>query len=775
MARIELRIVGIRSIGSTVPPPFPGKARQKTPAIAKPRILPPMRIAAGWNGDLAAVVDFPACDVGDAIDRPMSSFPAARDSCTFGDDTSDGFIPLGRDAVRRRAEQPRLVVLPMHVPSIMKTTETKKSRDGRQLAGTRLRRGGNRSGHGADTCDRSRRVKMSDGGFNGANGGCSHCLRVTIAANPAPTSGHTASGTFPTNSADVDDVNNKTEARFFERDLLREEWTQILVPVPLGGHSTLFDCPNLNSGEGGIRPGVHSSAKNTQPRWKSPSKQHQNGHQAETSSLPPKKGQHGDQSEASPEVFVVLQARAAGFHPSKPPLWLVRRDFAERAVRRIVSAAAAAVVQPRVEVTLLGLRGAVDSLLMPETESEKGHADRKIAVHHQKGSSLPTLNERELDGGREEILCQAFWNGKLAHSVRLHRSPPPHPRVERSRPAAISHDGAFHPSNETRTLSKSRLEGASVGGNGDGYPGVSVPLLAAEAAGGDNCDAKHTIAGIAGGAQTDDRDIKSKDQDPTSWFSNDGLSHLESWVSVGTPPQNETLPEGGEGERDLKHSYRGAHNTTNVQGLRRPGTSAKQHGTVEKRHHHTSPPPPLAWTPAEANTCSGRPIHFFFPASLFDDAATNTRSGGGRSGISGRPKVGLRNVPDRKITEGGSSSNDDGGWGIRGDDAAMDESSGAEGTTVRGDLRLVFWLVSSAPTSSKNGVHAVGAGRTRSVSNSRGGAAAVVSRKLIGCARLIDDELVLQPPGERVELALSRSAGLDTPEEWAMPTNKPTR
>ena len=47
-----------------------------------------------------------------------------------------------------------------------------------------------------------------------------------------------------------------------------------------------------------------------------------------------------------------------------------------------------------------------------------------------------------------------------------------------------------------------------------------------------------------------------------------------------------------------------------------------------------------------------------------------------------------------------------------------------------------------------------------------------MSRKLLGCARLIDDELVLQPPGERVELALSESAGLDTPTEWAMSSNK---
>ena len=673
-----------------------------------------MRVSADWNGDFAAVVDLPACYIDDAMDRPMSSFPAPQDTC-FGKDTSDDLVRLGRDAVRRKAEKPRLVVLPMHVPSVMTTTETKKSPDGCQRAGTSLNHRENKNGQGADTYG-NRRVKM-DGGYSGANGGRSHCLRVTIVANPASTCGRAESVAFVKNPANGED--HKTEARFFERDLLRKEWTQMLVPIPLGDRSSLLDCPNLNHCEGSVRPGMCSSATNMWPQRRVPSK-HQHGHHPET----------------LPEVFVVLQARSAGFHPNKPPLWLVRRDFAERAVRRILSAAAAAVMQPRVEITLLGLCGAVDSLTMPES-SEDRYGDR-IALH-QKGSSL-SRKEPGLNDGQKEILCQAFWNGEIAHNVRLHHA---HPRVGRSRLTAIQRDGAFCPSNRTMKLN-SELRGASVGGNKDGYPGVSAPSLTAEA-GGDNCDDEHITAKRIG-AQTDDRD-KSKDQDPTSWFSHGDLPHLDSWVNVGAPSPNETLPEEGEGERAPKHPCQGVYNTGDVQ--RRPGTSAKQHETDKKRKN--SLPPPLVWTPAEGDTCSGRPMRLFFPACLF----TNKRNSGGRGGET----IG-RNVTNHKITKCSSDGRE-----IQGD-PVTDDNNGVDGT-VRGDLRLVFWLVSPSP--SRNGVHAVGVGRTRSSSDSRG---AEVSRKLLGCARLIDDELVLQPPGERVELALSESAGLDTPTEWAMSSNK---
>lgn len=765
VARIELRVVGIRSIGSTVSTPVPGRALQKKPVAVKPRIISPMRITAEWNGDFAAAVDLPASNIDEAKDRSTSSFPAAQDSRTIGENTSDGFIPLGREAVRCRAENPWLIVLPMHVPSVMETTDVKKSPGGRQPAGRSFPRRGSRIGHGAHTYGGGS-VKTG-GGYSGANGGGSHCLRVTVAGNPASTcSSRTAPGTVPKTPTNGDDDDNKTEARFFERDLLRKEWTQILVPVPLGSPPRLFDRPNLNHAEGGIRPGLHSSGKNVRPVRRPSLNHHQHGHQAEASALPSNQHQHhGHQAATSPEVFVVLQARAAGFHPQKPPLWLVRRDFAERAVRRIVSAAAAAVKQPRVEVTLLGLRGAVDSLLVPENLEENKY-DRKFAVHHQKGSSLPTKNEPELNAGREEILCQAFWNGKIVHSVRLRRTHP-RSRVERSRPTAVPDDGALFPSNPTTTTFKSKLGDEYIRANEFGYPGVSATSPAAAATGGGNSEDRHIVAEIVGGAQAGDRENKSRDQDPASWFSNNGLPHLDSWVSVGTPPPNEIIPQRRGGEMGLKHPPRDAHSTGDVQRKQRPGTSANQHGTGEKRHHHASPPPPLAWIPAEADTCNGRAIRFFFPACLFGDAVTNKRGSGGRG--SGRAELGIKNVIDHEKAQASSSDDD---WKTRGDDALTGESSGTEGTMVRGDLRLVFWLVSSAPDRN-NGALSARIGRTRSFNDSRG--EMVVGHRLLGCARLIDDELVLQPPGERVELALSGSAGLDTPEEWAMSTTKPKR
>lgn len=839
MARIELRIVGIRAIGSTATLSFPGRARQtSTPPAAKPRIdLPTMRVSAEWNGDSAAVVDIPACDIDTTttVDRPMPGFPVAQESCFGGDTDGDSFM-CGEGVARRKAERPRLVVLPMHVPSVMKTNAGTKGLDAGQLAaGPNAHQRANRSGdgqrgnrgrHGAGVCS-SHRVQTGGGKGGGggggrysrADGGRSHCLRVTIGAKPASTfSGGRAdaSGTFPERSREnVPDFSSErstngdggqTEAFFFERDLLRKEWTEILIPVSLSGHSRLSGCPNLwTHGKRDARPG--GMERHTRLRRGLPSKHRQNGYHVEKAS--------------PPEVFVVLQTRSAGFHPDKPPLWLVRRDYAERAVRRIISAAAAGVVQPRVEVTLLGLRGAVDALLSPVTSEEEEENDGtavhhkrgssldiseedendRIAVHHKRGPSLPRKRElgwnhddHEHNNGRtaahpkrgssslptkcergrmnhdsrEEILCQAVWNGKVVHSIRLHRARPPH--LESSRPTPIRrYEAALCPPTRTTKVTP-ELGDASLRGNEDGYPGVSVPSLAAKL--GNICDDSHKIAKKVGYLYQDrdklkddkPRDDKSKgdkskdgtsnNQDPTSWFSSGEQPLLDNWVSIGTSSSltGGTLP-GGSGSAPPKPHLGG----DLLQ--QRPGTSATQY---DKRNMVSRSPP--VWIPAEEDIHNGRSIRFFFPARLFDSArvATTKNKCHGDSLLHGTKKGVCRNVADIETAEGDSDERE-----VRGNAGVTDDGSDGEGgTMMRGDLRLVFWLISSSAPG-KTAAHSVGGGWTGKTGGSRRGAA-VVKRKLLGCARLADDELVLQPSGERVELGLLGSAGLGTPTEWAM-------
>ena len=784
--------------------------------MAKPRIdIPAMRVSAEWNGDFAGSVDLPACDVSTRQEkRSRSSFPGAQESF-FGEDADEGFM-LGGASVGGKVEQPRLVLLPMHVPSVMKTNAETRGRGDCQLTagmsfhqrgnrGGQSQRGNTSDGHGGGMGD-SRRVQTEgdgSGSYSGADGGRTHRLRLTIGAEPrSPSSGHAEShGTSPEKSRETsrelspEKYNNfdggKTESVFFERDLLRKEWTEMFVPVSLQGHSRLSDCPNLlTHGQRGIRPG--STERCVRLRRGSRGNNRQNGYTVEKAS--------------SPEVFVVLQARSAGFHPDKPPLWLVRRDFAERAVRRIVSAAAAAVVQPRVEITLLGLRGAVGALLTPEKSSEDNRDT--IDVRHKEGSSLPGKRERKLmehghedindriaaqnktgsslltksdlglmNHDRGEILCQLLWNGKIAHNIRLHRAHPPH--LEPSGPTAIARDGAaLCPSNRMKN-SMSELGDSILEGKEDGCPRVFPPSFVTNS--GETFDGKRKIAGRVGDLKQDgdmsqneetkddeseadkSKDWKLKDyspnnQDATSWFAHSEQPLLDNWVSVATPSSSdETVRKGGERTTPPNPNIGGARNTGD-EVRQRPGRGANQ-PEIDGKGGKTSPSP-LVWVPAEADVYDGRPIRLFFPACLFGDdanAATVTSSDGG-SLVGGEKGGGFNTISGSKTTEG-----DRGDRNVQGDAVTGDRGDG-ERTLLRGELRLVFWLESKTPDT--NAGRAVGEKRTRSFGGGRAGEGGV-RRKLLGCARLVDDELVLQPLGERVELALLGSAGLGMPAEWA--------
>lgn len=541
-------------------------------------------------------------------------------------------------------------------------------------------------------------------------------------------------GAVAFSSSDSAALPRHTEVCFFERDLLRSEWTEVLVPV----------CTS----------GLQRNAP--------PGEQH---HRAE---------------ETVPNLAVVLRVRSAGFAPKDPPLWLLRRDFAERAVARIMSAAAAALVQPRVEMTLLGLSGAVDSLLSEragEEEPRFGDVMQKTAR-----SVLPAaLPGKESNDGCDEVLCEAFWNGALTHKVRLHRA------VASSPPAKGESTAVMIP------YSSRRGQTSAVGtGGADGIPegkpvqqtvGLLSPSEPASAAASGESDKKQRVEGAvvspAGVRPAHPRGSGS----PSTWFSDDrggdGDDPLGSdWVTLsgGEFPSRNDPAERREASGEQQPAVAVVPRTAGE--ARRKVSRQQLSGTTDAGEEATRQP--LVWVPAEGDVFGGRPFRFFFPACPLDDAA------GGQAG-------------DTYAGEVDGQGENSGGTGfegeVTGDSSSGDGDAGnTRDNNIRGDLRLVFWAISSSSSSAaqerkspniecvgetdistammvkqkatgKDGRVPAAATAAAAPHRQRGGG---TGRKMLGWAALADDELLLQPRGHRIELALSAKSGLDAHTVWSM-------
>lgn len=659
----------------------------------------------------------------------------------------------------------RLVVLPMYVPWIMKGD----ARDGgSSLNHANIRR---RSGHNVHRADGDGdsdggggdggiRAGGCGGGFDRGNGypddegGRSHHLLLKVGAKPTARISGRMMKSSPYPPAALPTVcrqQQQGEVCLFERDLLRSEWTEILVPV-------CTDGPKRFSRHRGRRS---RSKKNRQ--------------------------RHRGKNEATTNLAVVLQVRSAGFNPKAPPLWLVRRDFAERAVKRIVSAAAAAVAQPRVEMTLLGLRGAVESMMseLPST-GEGGVEDTHPQVV---GPSLPTGQSCK------EVLCEAFWNATLVHKVRFRRA------ITSCAPDV----------SKTAVRLSSQGQGSLTTGDDTSTQQRDVVSSSAEST---------MVAAIPSDGREKDRDMPSegmvvdatkeelvrqrfsgmRDSDPSTWFSTDG-GH--DWVNVGGRVSRSRIVSTVSGETTGQQQTADREKTDST--LDEEGKESRTDDDhfpesieeAEEKKKKERAPQPLGWVPAEGDTHGGRPFRFFLPACIIDNA------GDGRTGDKCRRdnnskdgRLVSRDADDERV-EGSSSNGDEGSMGVH---------------DIRGDLRLVFWAVSPPSPTSTQAVHPTsgmagqapsslehafgdtdgstamvvktkttamttttttttndnGRARAGPANARRGRRGGVNERKLLGWTGLVDDELLLQPPGHRVELDLSTKAGLDVSTAWSM-------
>lgn len=353
--RIEVRVVGTRALTTSASTkiatlPRSGRERHQTqrpPSSSTQK--PSLHLSALWNGDHAASVKLSTCE-GDSLEMHESPVSAATLRRGGGDSVGGGGLGLSNSgALRRVPVTSRLVVLPLYVPWIMKggakDIYSRRNCANRRCRGVEYGRhcSGGGGGLGCGCRGGSGNGFGRDYGHPTDEGGRSHCFQVRVdiaprASIPDQTFPRTFGngcrgnneGTVALPSSSPTAPRRLTEVCFFERDLLRSEWTEILVPV----------C--TDDVERDMRPREH---------------------------------QHGRPEAPPPDVAVVLHVRSAGFTPKDPPLWLLRRDFAERAVQRIMSASAAALVQPRVELSVLGLSGAVDSLLSESANKEKERAE----------------------------------------------------------------------------------------------------------------------------------------------------------------------------------------------------------------------------------------------------------------------------------------------------------------------------------------------------------------------------------------------------------------
>ncbi|CAN0018446.1 unnamed protein product [Ectocarpus sp. 6 AP-2014] len=767
--RIEIRVVGTRA----VPTPnaanitscgLSSRQHRQQPGVtasgAPRHHEPPLHLCAEWNGNHAAFMKLSPCEDGPmVVDEVL--FPDSQNSIGESFDDDDFGTSSECPAQARAAAKSNMIVLPVYVPWIMKDA----SDDNHSEVLSHRRRPRRSTGGG--------NVDGDDSYEGDEGGGRSHCLRVMVGTEVQPGrerrkldmlghGSHHNGVTGPTTSSSsagctFASSQQQTEVCFFERDLLRYDWTEILVPV-------FRICPEENARDLVRRPTKQKRCR------------------------------------CHPQAnrVVVLRVRSAGFQPKPPPLWLVRRDFAERAVKRIISAAAAAIVQPRVELTLVGLCGAVESLLSEcvDTQGEGG-------VEHAtpRAESLCPSNDRGNSGDSScgEILCEAFWNGALVHRLRLRRAVRSStPRIAESKATTFP---AFHPEGALPIgaddqgdvkHSSSRSAAATTASKSRSSDPNQVELVDPDGVGLDQ---------PVGGS-------KPRGADPSTWFSDGGDEMLSNdWVSLGGGVLASPRPSSAQ-EEASSHKQQETFGASHGNGLGEdeghregsPSSSKRLGEGGEGGSTHA-----LRWIPVEGDAYTGRPFRLSLPACLVDNA------GGSETG-GHRPEVGDK--LDREAgNEGWSEPDRDNAHG-----ASLNETEhGDGGEKVRGDLRLVFWSISTpsstepasssavddvasrvvgrAVDDSPNDVSSDAEGSTAMVVKARanaksmgragpGGGTGVVAeaaavrrgrgrrrektRRFLGWASLVDDELLLQPPGQRVELALSAKAGLDTPTAWSL-------
>lgn len=697
-----MRVVGTRLLSKTAS------------SVPKPRRTPALQFCATWNGDHAAAVDLQPGD-GNTIDTPTFGY-----STDIHDDS--GACPFVRGLLKAVKARPRTIMLPMYVPFVMETPAT-------------IHPTGNCTGdpHDTDSCAPETESGHFGRGIEGGSrsherkrdGGRSHCLHVTISANNAVVhrdcsgggggvvDGDDAAAMTSSHHESHPLMRQQAEAVFFERDLIRENWTELLIPVSLENHSELI------SAEG------HKSKKEEEDG--NMSRQTRNCCQTHPHQL-------GDGSPL--EIAVVLQARSAGFHPKEPPLWLLRRDFAEKTVNRILCAAAAAVAQPRVELTLVGLLGAVDSLFQASSLYVSGN-DGSV------GSSEGNNSKRDKD--HDEVLCQAFWNGTYLNEVRLRRAAP----TSSSNPPLLSLPEQAAPFSDRKNSSASK----NVNSGKDGkITGTALPSYSIAATGDFPRDKDETdgLNVIFDNGVHDQTCIN-----PATWFS-DGPVADDNWVKIGGVASSQPVVPGQKIHEQAPEAL---------------VTFGTKPAAANGRRDLS---PPLAWVPAENEEYGRRPFRFFLPVYLTDNRKTS--SGGDEFLCSAED--GNMGVEEWAIRDNGAPA------------CSLKDANSAERATIRGNLRLVFWRVSQSTITNSSGsvdgsereeegrMEPMGLTQTREVvvkcglarpENKRGEV-----RGLLGCAGLVNDELVLQPQGKRVELPMLGNAGLDMSTAWAT-TNEPNR
>ncbi|CAM9485772.1 unnamed protein product [Ectocarpus fasciculatus] len=768
--RIEIHVVGTRAVPTSNAATITScglssRQQRRQPGLtasgAPRRHEPPLHLCAEWNGNHAASMRLSSYENGPMV-GPEFLVPDFHNDIGESFDDDDFGRGSESSAQAGASAKSNLIVLPVYVPWIMKDTSTGNGSAFKHTHRPRRSTGGS-------NVDRDRSYQDDEGGR-------SHCLRVTVGTKSesgrerrkldmlgygsqhdgvmGPTTSAFSSGCTSAS------LRQQTEVCFFERDLLRDDWTEILIPV-------FPDCPENNARNLVRRPTKRKRCRR-----------------------PPQA-----------KKVVVLRVRSAGFQPKPPPLWLVRRDFAERAVKRTISAAAAAVVQPRVELTLLGLCGAVESLLSERVDTQgEGGVEHAIP----RAESLRPSKDRGNTGDSScgEILCEAFWNGALVHRLRLRRA------VPSSTPPIAENKAAGFPA--------FRREGTfSIGTDDQGNVKRSSSRSAAVAtasksrASDPNQDeiVDPNVVGLdqpAGGS-------KPRGADPSTWFSDGGDEPISNdWVNLGggvlPSPRPSSALEESLSHRQQK-SFRASHgNDLGEDEDRRedsPPSSGRLGGGGEGGSAHALRS--FAWIPVEGDAYTGRPFRFSLPA-CFVGNASGSETGEHCPGVGDKPDREDGNEdclePDRDNANGASPN---------------EIKHGDGGAKVRGDLRLVFWSISpssSTLAASSSAVDHVAShvveravdkslndvssdaerstamvvkGRTPAKNNGRAGsgdgtaviaAAAAVrrgrgrrrekTRRVLGWASLVDDELLLQPPGQRVELALSAKAGLDTPTAWSL-------
>lgn len=578
MARIELRFVGVRPLHCTsaFSTSRLRNGRCSSGTHEREQVLtgatPPINVNTTWNGDHA----------GDIVITPQSldevqEFDARE--LRMASKPSPTRAPAGNtDQYSDLAA--RLVMLPMYMPSVTKTPHSPGSSKSH----------GDYSDRGADD-----------------SGGHSHCLRVALTT----CSRITSSGSIYDPLTEVH-TTTVQETCFFEHDLLRETWTELLVP---------FTASNQNESQ-------ELDLENTS-----------HGRRRTYSQL-----RREGQAKAVSDFAVVLQARAAGMGStlSQPPLWLIRRDFAERTVGRIIRTAAAAVAQPRVEVTMLGLRGAIDSLLLRENTLQEEGRTRAPPFSSRYAKRYIERENGEEEGGSdtdlEGLSCETYWNGSLVHNLRLvrqefvrpenaSRTGPPQ-RKARNTPALAVHGGYG-------SLGRGQLADRTV----DGCPCVDAVY------GGGSGENERETAGLV---DMDRLGRPSDDNDPSTWFlsgnpeGNSPRRGGEEWMILDGASSAQistdgrlTATAGSEGDVEATTGLDDAH-----QG--------------KEKYERSS----LEWVPGEGETYGDQPFRFFLPACLSD---TGTGSGAGQSSRS---------------TDGG------------GDEWTLDRM-------IRSDLRIMLWATPS--------------------------------------------------------------------------------